>query len=94
LSFHNHGKGESMNRKASVPITESIRLPNHERRSRQLNRAMPAIFLAAAIIPILTTIGIVLTLLGDAWHFFSYEDALKQNSKTAASSAAETTAAG
>ena len=49
----------------------NIRLPKFERHSRQIDRAMPYIFLAVAIIPILTTIGIIVTLLTDAWRFFS-----------------------
>jgi phosphate transport system permease protein len=49
----------------------SMSLPKHERRSRQIDRTMPFIFLAVATIPILTTFGIIATLLTDAWHFFS-----------------------
>jgi len=39
--------------------------------SRKADRLMPFFFLAAATIPILTTFGIVATLVADAWRFFA-----------------------
>jgi phosphate transport system permease protein len=43
---------------------------NYKLKSRKYEKYIPAVFTLAASVSIITTVGIVLTLFNDAWHFF------------------------
>jgi len=55
----------------TVNVKDIIKRNVESNKNRRIEKIMPSIFLLAAVVSIITTIGIVLTLVTDAYKFFS-----------------------
>lgn len=55
----------------TVNVKDLIKRNIESNKNRRIEKIMPSIFLLAAVVSIITTIGIVLTLVTDAYKFFS-----------------------